>query len=344
MRVVAQTRQRAYTIACIRSSSAEQQIWFSMIRLRREILLRGGSARLRRTPQGVCIDIDCRVLGLTDRTDRTGRHVFPRWVSTNRPSREDGDDDAKNGRTAVSSEVVSSAMDKRAFSAILSQMKSPPNMLTMSRIIATPYLSYILLSHYSERSTEVSAVSSSVDGYISSPTLALSLFLMMGFTDWLDGYVARRWPSTATVLGTYLDPIADKLFIGVTGATLWYTSVLPGPLVLLWVGRDIAMVGSVYWYVAQNKDAENGNAMTSAVMDPLRTPFQLQASMLSKVNTTLQIGLIALGIASQVPSVVLPPELMPSLVWITAGTTVGSTIGYLDGSALKKSGNRQERS
>lgn len=303
-----------------------------MFRLRREIIFHGSSARLRRTPQGVCIDISCGVLGLTDRTNR---HICPKWVSTKHEN-----DDAKRRHT-VSSEVVSSAMDKRAFAAILSQMKSPPNMLTLSRIIATPYLSYILLSsHYSERSTEVSSVSSSVDGAISSPALALSLFLMMGFTDWLDGYVARKYPSTATVLGTYLDPIADKLFVGVTSVTLWYTSVLPGPLVLLWVGRDIAMVGSVYWLVAQ-KNAENGNAKKAAVMDPLRTPLQLQASMLSKVNTTLQIGLIALGIGSQVPSIVLPPELMTSLVWVTAGTTVGSAIGYLDGSALKKSGNRK---
>ena len=301
-----------------------------MFRLRRGIIFHGRSARLRRTPRGVCIDISCRVFELTDRT------VCPKWVSTNR----DRDNDAKNRHT-VSPEVASWAMDKRAFAAIVSQMKSPPNVLTLSRIIATPYLSFLLLSHYSERSTEVSSISSSVEGSISSPALALSLFLVMGFTDWLDGYVARKFPSTATVLGTYLDPIADKIFVGVTSATLWYTSVLPGPLVLLWVGRDIAMVGSVYWFVAQ-KNAENGNAKRAAVMDPLRTPLKLQASMLSKVNTTLQIGLIALGIASQVPSIALPPELMTSLVWITAGTTVGSTIGYLDGSALKRSGNRKE--
>ena len=92
---------------------------------------------------------------------------------------------------------------------------------------------------------------------------------------------------------------------------------------------------------SKNQDClSNSDSNNIAVMDPQNTPLKLQASFLSKVNTTLQIGLIAMGIAGELPSVDIPPELMTSLIWVTAGTTIGSSIGYLDLSALKKSGNK----
>lgn len=272
----------------------------------------------------------------------------------------------------------SSPINLRAANAIISQLSSPPNMLTMSRIVATPYLSYLLVSHsnsmhdaaQSSIATDVIPTDAAMDATIitaaenasniatnvdisSTPTIALSLFLVMGFTDFLDGYIARTWPSTATVLGTYLDPFADKVFISITSATLWYTGTLPGMLVGLWIVRDMGIVGSVYWLVQQETirkrsidEDESGNCTDDAdrgsiaVMDPASTPLQVQASFLSKVNTTLQIGLIALGIAGGVPWITVPPELMTSLIWVTAGTTIGSSVGYLDGSALKGSGNK----
>jgi len=276
-------------------------------------------------------------------------------------------------------------LNQQATNAILTQLLSPPNILTMSRILATPYLSYLLISHHHYKSVAASslpvggdtvdtAVSSTVPGdaaasidattapvdtlsvvaanldQSSTPAIALSLFLLLGFTDFLDGYIARKYPSTATVLGTYLDPFADKFFISIMSLTMWHTGSLPGLLVGLWIARDVGIVGSVYWLVRKETvrkqsskcqdgvDSEGSNNM--AVMDPQNTPLKVQASFMSKVNTALQIGLIALGIAGEVPMVDIPPELMISLIWITAGTTIGSTLGYVDGSAFKKTGNK----
>jgi cardiolipin synthase len=269
---------------------------------------------------------------------------------------------------------ITSPLNQRAKSAILSQLSSPPNMLTLSRIVATPYLSYMLISHHHKSeatapailggntssatlSSSLPAESAALDAMttitslldqISTPAIALSLFLLMGFTDFLDGYIARTYPSTATVLGTYLDPFADKFFISILSLTLWYTGSLPGMLVGLCIARDVGTVGSVYWLVRretvrkQKHRDEDGHVGESniAVMDPQSTPLKVQASFSSKVNTTFQIGLIALGIAGEVPSIDIPPELMMSLIWVTAGTTIVSSVGYLDGSALKNSGNR----
>jgi cardiolipin synthase len=181
------------------------------------------------------------------------------------------------------------------------------------------------------------------DQISSTPAIALSLFLIMAFTDFLDGHIARTYPSTATVLGTYLDPFADKFFISILSCTLCYTGTLPGMLVGLWVIRDVGMFGSSYWMVRKEtlrNNQNNSDNSNIAIMDPLNTPLKVHASFMSKVNTTLQIGLIALGIAGDVPSIHIPPELMTSLIWVTAGTTIVSTLGYLDGSALRNSGNR----
>ena len=303
-----------------------------------------------------------------------------RWLS-----KQSSDNTMSNESKHNNTKKETAPINKQATNAILSQMTSPPNILTLSRIIATPYLSYMLISHHHDKltpansitglgdtSTTASIVSSSITNdtatvdtaavtdtlstitttnvdLSSTPIIALSLFLVMGFTDFLDGYIARKFPSTATVLGSYLDPAADKFFIGVMSMTLWYTGALPGMLVGLWVARDAGIFGSAYWLVRQETikrgrsegpDDGKSNNGNLAVMDPANTPLKVQASFLSKVNTTLQIGLIALGIAGEVPSIDIPSQLMTSLVWITAGTTVGSTLGYLNGSALKQSGNK----
>ena len=294
-----------------------------------------------------------------------------RWLSRATSTEEGGTEkksvsDDKPKKIAIDTRLL----NHQATMAIISQLSSPPNLLTMSRILATPYLSYMLISDNRKNiitpstiiegdtlaATETvphstmeiaadatSTIFANLD-QLSTPEVALILFLMMGFTDFLDGYIARAYPSTATVLGTYLDPIADKVFISTLSLTLWYIGSLPGLLVGLWIARDIGIVGSVYWLVrketiriqnSKNLEHDSNDRNAVAVMDPQNTPLKVQASFMSKVNTTLQIGLIALGIAGEVPSIEIPPMLMTALIWITAGTTIGSSLGYLDGSAMK---------
>lgn len=304
-----------------------------------------------------------------------------RWMTKRATDgRGDGSASHSDSESKENGSSSSTPMNQKAMNAILTQLSSPPNLLTLSRIFATPYLSYLLISNHNKsvgarsdvdgmETTTTAAVTSPIPVDVvpstaadtlstvttnldlsSTPVIALSLFLAMGFTDFLDGYIARTYPSTATVLGTYLDPLADKFLISVMSLTLCHTGVLPEMLVGLWVARDVGILMAVYWLVRretmrkhsnQGQDGcGNGDSNNIAVMDPQNTPLKVEASFLSKVNTTLQIGLISLGIAGEVPYIDIPPELMNSLIWITAGTTIGSSLGYLDGSALKKSGNK----
>jgi CDP-diacylglycerol--glycerol-3-phosphate 3-phosphatidyltransferase/cardiolipin synthase len=74
-------------------------------------------------------------------------------------------------------------------------MLSLPNILTMSRIVAVPILIALLWS----------------PGQLAYG-MAFALYALVGVTDWLDGYLARRWGSVSK-LGAFLDPIADKFMV-----------------------------------------------------------------------------------------------------------------------------------
>ena len=82
-----------------------------------------------------------------------------------------------------------------------------PNVLTFSRILSTPIIAYLILHD--------------------KPYLATGLLLYAGMTDLIDGWIARRY-NLKSVVGTVIDPMADKfLVITLTGA-LAYAGAMPG--------------------------------------------------------------------------------------------------------------------
>jgi cardiolipin synthase len=104
-----------------------------------------------------------------------------------------------------------------------------PNQLTVLRILLIPV--FVLLLVYDAR------------------IAALIVFLLTGISDVLDGYIARTWRQQTT-LGTFLDPIADKLLMVTTFATLAVLQALPLSLSILLIGRDILLsllIGIVLW-------------------------------------------------------------------------------------------------
>lgn len=66
-------------------------------------------------------------------------------------------------------------------------------------------------------------------------------------TDWLDGYLARRLGHTSK-LGSYLDPLADKVLIVTVAVTLGAMQLLPAWLAALVAARDAAQVAALAWY------------------------------------------------------------------------------------------------
>jgi cardiolipin synthase len=103
------------------------------------------------------------------------------------------------------------------------------NQLTVLRILLIPV--FVLLLVYDAR------------------LAALTVFLLTCISDCLDGYSARTWRQQTT-LGTFLDPIADKLLMVTTFATLALLNALPVPLTILLIARDVLLsiaIGIVLW-------------------------------------------------------------------------------------------------
>ncbi|MGZ4590423.1 MAG: CDP-alcohol phosphatidyltransferase family protein, partial [Actinomycetes bacterium] len=73
---------------------------------------------------------------------------------------------------------------------------------------------------------------------------AVIVLMVSGFTDWLDGKIARKWNQTSRV-GQLLDPAADRLYILATLIGLTARGVVPLWLTLLLVGRDLLLAPTI---------------------------------------------------------------------------------------------------
>lgn len=109
-----------------------------------------------------------------------------------------------------------------------------PNILTLSRIAALPLLAFLLWW----------------PGWQYGYGLAFVLYVLMGITDYFDGYLART-SGAVSKLGIFLDPIADKIMVATVILTLTAQGVLRGPYVgdmhviagLIILVREIAVSG-----------------------------------------------------------------------------------------------------
>ena len=101
-------------------------------------------------------------------------------------------------------------------------------------------------------------------------TEALALFAVAGFSDGLDGFLAKRF-GWHTRLGALLDPVADKLLIAATYVTLAYTDQIPVWLTAIVVLRDLVIIGG------------------AAAYNFFIAPVQGEPTRISKLNTALEL-------------------------------------------------------
>ncbi|MDI4638944.1 MULTISPECIES: CDP-diacylglycerol--glycerol-3-phosphate 3-phosphatidyltransferase [Halomonadaceae] len=168
-----------------------------------------------------------------------------------------------------------------------------PNILTLARIAFIPLLVVIFYLPY---------------GW--SMLVAAALFGLAAITDWLDGYLARRW-NQSTPFGAFLDPVADKLMVAVALALLierydaaWLT--LPA---LVIIGREIVISALREWM------AEMGKRGTVAV------------SSIGKIKTTLQM--VALLLLLGFPADSLIAQVGIATLYLAAALTLWSMQQYL---------------
>ena len=99
------------------------------------------------------------------------------------------------------------------------------NKLTMLRVVMIPAFMLVLYL-----------------GFAGANYVALVIFALASITDWLDGYIARRYNQT-TDFGKFMDPLADKCLV--TAAMLWFVEVgqMPAWALLTVIVREFAISG-----------------------------------------------------------------------------------------------------
>lgn len=168
-------------------------------------------------------------------------------------------------------------------------LQSLPNLITVGRIILVPVVIWAITS--------------------GNMLLAFWLFVAAGISDAIDGFLAKRL-NAQSEFGAYLDPLADKALLMSIYVTLSIEGLLPRWIVLAVVSRDIMIMGAVVLSWIMNK------------------PVKIQPLIVSKLNTTAQIGLAALMLGST--GLKFDPGPVKELALILAGgLTVISAAAYL---------------
>ncbi len=98
-----------------------------------------------------------------------------------------------------------------------------PNILTLARIVFIPLLVVLFYLPFSW-----------------SMPVAAGLFALASVTDWLDGYLARRW-NMITLVGKFLDPVADKLLVLATLVALVQLGRVDSWIVILIIMREVSI-------------------------------------------------------------------------------------------------------
>lgn len=180
-----------------------------------------------------------------------------------------------------------------------------PNVLCCTRIAFSPYLSFLIF-----------------DGKFS---LAFYLMIFVGLTDLLDGFIARTFTSQSSKFGTFLDPLADKIFVATACITLTCVHLIPVELTTLILARDIALAGAGFYIRYKTLPPPK---TFSRYFDATHATTKLEPTGISKFNTIVQLAAIGTGLLSPILGFTEHPALF--YLWcFTASTTIASAVSYI---------------
>lgn len=138
-----------------------------------------------------------------------------------------------------------------------------PNVLSLSRILLVPILVVVLLTEMEGKEF-----------------IGLALFLGAAFTDFLDGFIARR-RKQITRLGQLLDPAADKILTSAAFISLVGLGLAPAWMVVVIVAREFAVSALRSVAALQNR------AIAASIAGKLKTGLQIAAISLAIISRQL---------------------------------------------------------
>jgi cardiolipin synthase len=135
------------------------------------------------------------------------------------------------------------------------------------------------------------------------------LFVVAGLTDALDGLLAR-WLKQRTVLGQYLDPVADKLLLSTLFLVLLHQGLMPVRVTVLVFGRDVCIL------------------LVSAILYAAAGRREFQPTVFGKANTLAQVLAVAVVLLHQLTHAPWVVALRNFALWATMILTVVSGLHY----------------
>jgi cardiolipin synthase len=167
--------------------------------------------------------------------------------------------------------------------------RTAPNILTLLRICMAPFLvAAILQDHF---------------------VLSFALFIAAGLTDALDGVLARVLKQR-TVVGQYLDPVADKLLLSTLFVVLMQKGLIPTTVTVLVLGRDVGIV------------------VVAAILYAAVGRREFVPSIFGKANTVAQVTAVAVVLLHQLSRAPWVVVLRLVALDATIGLTIASGLHY----------------
>jgi cardiolipin synthase (CMP-forming) len=165
-----------------------------------------------------------------------------------------------------------------------------PNLITLLRIILVPIIVILLIQGFFLK--------------------ALIAFVVAGLSDALDGFLARVLHQQ-TVLGAYMDPIADKALLASSFVTLSILHIIPSWLAVIVISRDFIILLGI------------------SVLSIMSISVEIRPTFISKVTTALQLITILLALSFRCLPWAIDGIWSLVFYWVTAFFTIVSGLNYM---------------
>lgn len=228
-----------------------------------------------------------------------------------RPTRgEEGDNDG-NQKKSLTKKIINAAQAAAA-KTTHENIYTIPNMLTIGRLFTAPMIGYLVVHHQT--------------------AWAFGLFAFSCVTDLLDGYIARKY-NLQTVVGSVIDPMADKALMMTLASCLAVSGDIPLYAAVVILGRDVLLGLSAL--VIRYKSLPPPKTFTR-YWDFSLPSAEVHPTQISKYNTFLQM--LYLGTSLMYPAVysTLDPQVaqiasssLTAMGYVVTTTTILSGLSYV---------------
>ncbi len=179
-----------------------------------------------------------------------------------------------------------------------------PNLITLIRILLTPLFVIFLVQGRHRQ--------------------ALIVFILAGVSDLADGLIARWWQQKSR-LGSYLDPLADKLLMAASFVALSIAHAIPSWLTVVVLSRDVIL------------------GLGALILRLTDYPLIVRPSLAGKWTTTLQLITIGFVLLVKAKLAHLPAGFLTGLFYVTGALTAGTGIHYVYRGLMLVSQNGEEQ-